>query len=199
MLSSEVPGADPQFLDAGYASQTVRELNVYAAADAVLAVSAKEARMIEDLVGADAFAVPDCEELPRSPVAFDDRRGIVFIGNFEHPPNADGLRYLCEQIVPRLDPSLLAQHPIYVVGNHLTESVTEPARGLPSVHVVGWVPSVVPYLERARISVAPLLYGAGTKRKIIQTLMIGTPVVSTRSTCSSRATRVRSPGQSSGS
>jgi glycosyltransferase involved in cell wall biosynthesis len=34
-------------------------------------------------------------------------------------------------------------------------------------------------LQRARISVVPLLYGAGTKRKLMQSLMVGTPCVST--------------------
>ena len=45
--------------------------------------------------------------------------------------------------------------------------------------MVGWVPSVLPYLNRARVTVIPLLYGAGTKRKLIQALMAGTPSVST--------------------
>ena len=49
----------------------------------------------------------------------------------------------------------------------------------PSLHLVGWVPKVIPYLEQSRVLIAPLLSGAGTKRKIIQSLMIGTPVVTT--------------------
>ena len=47
------------------------------------------------------------------------------------------------------------------------------------VNAVGWVPSVHPYLNSARVSVVPLLYGAGTKRKLIQALRAGTPTVST--------------------
>src|SRR5712691_1579136 len=53
------------------------------------------------------------------------------------------------------------------------------SNGLEVVQMVGWVPSVRPYLERARISVVPLLYGAGTKRKLVQALAAGTPTVST--------------------
>jgi glycosyltransferase involved in cell wall biosynthesis len=44
---------------------------------------------------------------------------------------------------------------------------------------VGWVPSVLPYLQNARISVVPLPFGAGTKTKLIQSLTVGTPSVST--------------------
>ena len=49
----------------------------------------------------------------------------------------------------------------------------ELADGLPHVRTVGWVPSVLPYLNAARLSVVPLRYGAGTKRKVIQALMVG--------------------------
>ncbi|MDL1902994.1 glycosyltransferase, partial [Anaerolineae bacterium CFX9] len=51
--------------------------------------------------------------------------------------------------------------------------------GVPNVHMVGWVPSVIPYLEQCAISIIPLQIGAGTKRKLLQSLMIGTPSVST--------------------
>jgi hypothetical protein len=45
--------------------------------------------------------------------------------------------------------------------------------------MVGWVPTLEPYFEQARICILPLLSGAGTKRKMIQALMLGTPVVGT--------------------
>ena len=38
----------------------------------------------------------------------------------------------------------------------------------------------MPYLERARVCVVPLLHGAGVKGKIIESLLAGTPVVTTR-------------------
>jgi glycosyltransferase involved in cell wall biosynthesis len=41
------------------------------------------------------------------------------------------------------------------------------------------VPSLVPYFARSRAFIAPLLSGAGTKRKLIQALMAGVPVVAT--------------------
>ena len=41
------------------------------------------------------------------------------------------------------------------------------------------MPSVQPYADRARLAVVPLLHGAGVKRKVIQAMMGGTPVVTT--------------------
>lgn len=45
--------------------------------------------------------------------------------------------------------------------------------------MVGWVPTLLPYLQKARITVVPLLNGAGTKTKLIQALTAGTPSVAT--------------------
>jgi glycosyltransferase involved in cell wall biosynthesis len=78
-----------------------------------------------------------------------------------------------------VDPDLLARHPIAIVGNAVNDKVIRAAKGLDHVRVVGWVPSVVPYLHQSRVSIAPLLHGAGTKRKLIQALAAGTPSVST--------------------
>jgi hypothetical protein len=98
------------------------------------------------------------------------------LGNFNHPPNVSAAEYLLSEIVPRIDPSILQEQPLYVVGNALDDKLRQ-FETLPNVHMVGWVPSILPYLQRARLTVVPLLYGAGTKRKVIQALMAGTPTV----------------------
>jgi glycosyltransferase involved in cell wall biosynthesis len=169
-------------LDATYASDMIREVNIYAAADGVLAVSQKEADLINDLVGDPtlAHAVPLSEGLTRSTVPFGERTGILFVGNFLHSPNIEAAEYLCKDILPRLDQEILAHHPVYIVGNALNETVRSYGSDLPQIRMVGWVPSLQPYFERARISVVPLLHGAGTKGKLIQAMMSGIPSVSTR-------------------
>jgi len=164
-----------------YANEFIRELNTYAAADGVLAVSSKEAELINDLTGEAhlGFAVPDGEDIPESPVPIAERRGVVFVGCYRFPPNVKAVEYLCREILPRVHPDLLARHPVYIVGDGLNDAVRGVAAGVANVQLVGWVPSVAPYLDRARISVVPLRYGAGTKRKMLQALMHGTPTVST--------------------
>jgi glycosyltransferase involved in cell wall biosynthesis len=171
----------PSQLETDQAGELIRELNTYAAADAVLTVSQKEADLINDLTGLDdlALTLPDTEELEPSPVPLSQRRGILFLGNFLHAPNLDAASYLCEEIIPRLDAALLSEHEVSIVGTNAGEEVRDLAAGLPHTKIVGWVPSVIPYLNSARVSVVPLRYGAGTKRKIVQALMVGTPTVTT--------------------
>lgn len=175
------PDGVPAELVLSTGANFMRELNTYALADAVLAVSQKEAQLISDMTADPGLGiwVPDAEDLDLSPIPLGQRSGILFLGNFRHKPNVDAAEYLCREIVPRLDDGLLGQHHLAIVGNDLDNKMLGPSAGLRHVSAVGWVPSVIPYLERARVSVIPLLYGAGTKRKLIQALMTGTPTVST--------------------
>ncbi|MCU1380086.1 MAG: hypothetical protein JWN29_3069 [Acidimicrobiales bacterium] len=168
-------------LGAGGLDDMARELNTYADADAVLAVSQKEADLVNDLVGDPTLAhvVAHADRFPPSPFGYEDRRGIVFIGNFRHPPNEQAATWLCEEVVPRLDPALLDEHPISIVGNGLHDRLRASAARHRGVRAVGWVPSTRPYLERARVSAVPLLYGAGVKNKLIDALATGTPTVTT--------------------
>ncbi|MFE9451619.1 glycosyltransferase family 4 protein [Streptomyces sp. NPDC006739] len=157
------------------------ELAVYAAADAVLTVSQAEAARLRASLpeqSSNVFVAPDGEAAQPGPARFADRRGIIFLANFWHRPNIDGLDYLADEIVPRLDRELLAEHPLLVVGNGADERVAATVARIPHGELVGWVPSVVPYLHRARVAVLPLRFGAGTKRKLIQALLAGTPAVS---------------------
>ena len=167
----------PEHLGADFTS----ELNVYAAADAVLTVSAKERDVIHDLLGGQATArvVPDCETVVPAALTLEARSGLLFLGSFEHPPNVEALEFFCRDVLPLVDPAVLARHPVYVVGNALDDRLRGLAAGNPAVRMVGWVPEVTPYFHRVRASVVPLLHGAGTKRKMVQALMHGTPTVST--------------------
>jgi GT2 family glycosyltransferase/glycosyltransferase involved in cell wall biosynthesis len=164
-----------------FGSEMVRELEAYAQADAVLTTSDEEAQMIHNLLGRQSLAhtVPDHEEAVASEVAFRDRRGILFVANFNHPPNLDAVIWFCEEILPKMDRELLKEHPLSIVGHRPPPAVLEYAEASPFINVVGWVPSVVPYLQKARVTIVPMRYGAGTKRKLLQALMSHTPTVTT--------------------
>jgi O-antigen biosynthesis protein len=174
-------GRRPSVKNSDFASEMLRELSSYSQADAVFTVSDKEGEMITELLGnrVRVYTVPDREDDIRSPLPYNDRHGMVFVGNFRHPPNADAVTFFCDSVLPKLDPTLLAKHPVMVVGNDPPARVLRYAKTSPFVRVVGWVPSVVPYLQRARVSIVPMRYGAGTKRKLVQALMARTPTVTT--------------------
>ena len=173
--------ATPRLLDDDYLTEFSGEINTYVAADAVLTVSEKESALLEDASGGavQALVVPDFEEQPFFATPPAERSGILFFGSYFHSPNVDALYWMLHDILPRLDPQLLAAHPLYLAGAGLPDELHALARANPSVRVVGWAPSLDPYLERLRCMVAPLRYGAGTKRKLVQALSAGLPSVTT--------------------
>jgi glycosyltransferase involved in cell wall biosynthesis len=175
---SPAPG---RLLDAEYGSHVQGELNVYAAADAVLTVSEREAALVETFLGDVTLlrSVPLCEDPRPATLPAGERQGILFVGSFHHLPNVSAVEWLCGEIVPRIHEGILERHPLAIVGAGIDDSIRRMAAGLEHVKMVGWVPSVEPYFERARLSVVPLLYGAGTKGKLIQALAAGTPTVTT--------------------
>jgi O-antigen biosynthesis protein len=48
-----------------------------------------------------------------------------------------------------------------------------------SIHILGFVPDVKPLFDKARLSVAPLRFGAGVKGKVNQSMSLGVPTVVT--------------------
>ena len=170
-----------RLLTSGDASQMVGELNVYGAADAVLTVSEKEAAIVNDLTGQTTLAhtLQLLEDASASRVPLRHRRGVLTFGNYEHAPNVQAVEFLCQEVLPRVAPDVLKAHSVSVVGAGLDETVRAYGRGVPHVKMIGWVPSVLPYLRRSRITVVPLRYGAGVKGKLVQALRVGTPTVST--------------------
>jgi glycosyltransferase involved in cell wall biosynthesis len=166
-------------LDGAYGEAAARELNTYHQADALLAVSDKERDLLSDFLGERAFTLPLVEDVPRSPHPLSGRRGMVFVGNFRHLPNREAVEHLCRDILPQLDPQLVDRHPLTVLGNWLDHIRLDVEPVCPGTNLVGWVPSVRPYLERARLAVVPLRYGAGVKGKVVQSMMGYTPVVTT--------------------
>ncbi|MDZ7673822.1 MAG: glycosyltransferase family 4 protein [Acidimicrobiales bacterium] len=167
-------------LESSFGAEASRELNTYNAADAIIAVSEKEQQLLGDFLGHDrVFTLPLAEQVPRSPVPLAERRGMFFVGNFRHVPNREAAQFLCNEVVPLLDRDLLDEHPVSIIGNWLTQAKLPIDDTVPGVHLVGWVPSMQPYLHRSRIALVPLLHGAGVKRKVIQALMARTPVVTT--------------------
>jgi glycosyltransferase involved in cell wall biosynthesis len=167
-------------LDERFGAVVASELSAYREADAVLTVSSDEAKLLGDFLGAERIhEIPLVHTVPRSTIPFESREGILFVGNFRHTPNGEAAEYLCNDVLPRLTPGILADHSVYVVGNRLDAYVAAQGHRLQMVEMVGWVPSVAPYLERARVCVVPLLHGAGVKGKVVDSLMAGTPVVTT--------------------
>jgi glycosyltransferase involved in cell wall biosynthesis len=115
------------------------------------------------------------------PLSASDARAaeptVIFCGAMDYSPNVDALRWFFESIHENLL-HLCPNVRILIVGKNPIAEVKAYATR-PGVTVIGGVPDVRPYYRRAWLQMVPLRIGGGTRLKIVESLAIGTPVVST--------------------
>jgi polysaccharide biosynthesis protein PslH len=103
---------------------------------------------------------------------------LLFCGAMDYNPNVDALRWYFAEIHESLH-RVVPELRLLVVGKNPPPEVRAHSRRL-NVTVTGGVPDVRPYYHRAWAQIVPLRIGGGTRLKILESMAIGTPVVSTR-------------------
>lgn len=116
-------------------------------------------------------------EVPPPPAGL--KRPCIFLaGTFGHynSPMDTAARWVLEEILPRVQAQIPGVH-FYIVGKGSDRTLGH-ASG-PSVTVTGKLPSVLPYLCHADVSLVPLKFESGTRFKILEAAACGVPIVST--------------------
>lgn len=170
---AEIEGSDATRLVArGYREL---ELALVRVSDATITVTEQErALLAREVPGARIHVIPTVHEVSSGGHAFADRKGLLFVGNFHHPPNPDAVAYLVSDILPLIR-AQIPEMVLFVVGGHAGPAID--ALASEDVVVTGWVPDLGPHLDSSRVFVAPLRFGAGLKGKIGQSMAHGLPVV----------------------
>ncbi|MFT3897083.1 MAG: glycosyltransferase [Thermomonas sp.] len=155
-----------------------REFEVVGRADVTMVHSDFERELLlKEFPRADVRLFPLVHDPVDRAAALEGREGVCFVGGFRHPPNADGIRWFVDEAWPLV----LREMPdakLHVVGSHMPPEV-EALGERPGVEAVGFVPDLAAFLDRRRVSVAPLRYGAGAKGKVAESLARGLPMVCT--------------------
>jgi glycosyltransferase involved in cell wall biosynthesis len=102
--------------------------------------------------------------------------GVLFVGNFAHPPNVDAARWLAAELFPAVRRSCAEAH-LTIVGPGPPPDLA--AIGPENAAVTGEVPDVLSYLDAAAVVVAPLRTGGGMRVKVVEALAAGKAVVAT--------------------
>jgi len=105
-----------------------------------------------------------------------DSKEIVFVGNMRYAPNVDGALFFCKEIFPLIKQQV-PNVKLLLVGSTPTAAVQSLTAD--DVVVTGFVESVVPYYQNSIVSVVPLRAGSGTRLKILESMALGRPVIST--------------------
>jgi GT2 family glycosyltransferase len=149
------------------------------ASDHVVLVSPAETPFLADVLPHACISVFPALYSPvvADPAGYGARQNIFFIGGFKHPPNVESVKWFVENVWPSVHARLPGVE-FHIVGSEAPKDIIA-LGGRPGVRFVGYVQDLDPLLAGYRLSVAPLLYGAGIKGKLGTAMGAGVPCVST--------------------
>jgi glycosyltransferase involved in cell wall biosynthesis len=105
-----------------------------------------------------------------------DPDAICFIGRMDYYPNQRAMLDFCELVLPLIR----AKRPgikLLVVGAKPSPAIRALA-DIPDVTVTGSIPDVRPFVLKSALTVAPITIARGTQNKIIESMAMGVPVIS---------------------
>lgn len=102
---------------------------------------------------------------------------IAFTGHISYFPNADAAIWFANQVLPLVKPDA-PEARFQIIGANPPPAVQQLTQQ-PDVEVTGYVPSIVDYLQKATIAVAPMQCGSGIQNKVLEAMACGAPLVVT--------------------
>jgi glycosyltransferase involved in cell wall biosynthesis len=151
------------------------ELSLIEMSDETLVVSDVEKELIEDIIPeARITKVPLIYEARSAHRKTEMKHQIVFVGGFNHLPNVDAVKYFKGSIWPIIrekDKELQA----LIIGSNPTRDILNLHNENEGFIVAGFVEDLSKVYSESKAFIAPLLYGAGVKGKVIQALSFGLP------------------------
>jgi polysaccharide biosynthesis protein PslH len=159
------------------------ETSAFRACAKVLVCSEDERVIIDGLDNTLPVAVVpngvDCEEhRPGSHDAFDNGAEILFVGDMAYAPNHEGVIEFIQEVLPLVKKEYASVH-LTVVGKSPAADLLALVENRADVTVTGFVEEVAPYVDKAKVFVVPLRFGAGTRLKVPQAFASGLPTIAT--------------------
>ncbi len=154
------------------------EQRICGQARAVLLVSQAEANLFARICPWEGVrVVPNGVDLDyfRAPALPSDDGSCVFIGALDYLPNVDACCWFTREVWPALR-RVRPEATLRLVGRQPVPAVRRLAE-VPGVEVVGQVPDVRPYLNKAAVAVAPLRLARGVQNKVLEAMAASKPVV----------------------
>lgn len=104
---------------------------------------------------------------------------ILFFSTLSYGPNEEAVRYIAEEIYPRLKAKGLS-FKLVICGKGLAQHVQEQLKDKPEVLYKGFVDDINLYIDAADVMLNPILSGGGVKTKAIDSLARNQRVISTQ-------------------
>ncbi|MCB4798778.1 glycosyltransferase [Neotamlana laminarinivorans] len=114
------------------------------------------------------------EKLPK----FSNRQHFITIGNFLHEPNYNGVLFLKESIWPLIKKEL-PKAEMHIYGAYASQKVNQLHNKKQGFLIKGFAEDVHEVMQKSRVCLAALRFGAGLKGKLVDAMQNGTPCVMT--------------------
>nr|WP_294938517.1 glycosyltransferase family 4 protein [uncultured Flavobacterium sp.] len=109
---------------------------------------------------------------------FEERNDFVFIGNFLHEPNWNCVQVLKNEIWPVLSQKLPKAN-LLIYGAYPSQKVFQLDNPKERFFIKGRAENAEKVIENAKVLLAPIRFGAGIKGKLLESMLYGTPSVTT--------------------
>ncbi len=150
-------------------------LNSY---DGIIPISSEDEGFFKDAskvpVKAISFGI-NFENFQRSD-KYPDEISLFHIGAMNWMPNEEGISWFLDKVWPLVHKKH-SDLKLYLAGREMPQWLVN--SNIPNVVVVGEVPDAHEFIRSKCISIAPLLSGSGIRIKIIESMALGKPVIST--------------------
>jgi polysaccharide biosynthesis protein PslH len=107
------------------------------------------------------------------------RRGnyLLFVGALDYGPNLEAVSFLVDEVIPYVRARMPAAE-LRIVGRNPSPEVVQ-LTAAADVELIGDAPSLEPHYAGARVAVAPLISGGGTRIKVLEAMARALPIVAT--------------------
>jgi glycosyltransferase involved in cell wall biosynthesis len=149
----------------------------FSAVDQIITFTEADAALVcREVPGIPVEAIALGIDIPREPA---DPLGsaplnVLFVGGYNHPPNADAALRLMSAIMPRVR-ERMAGLALTVVGAGPTPAMHAAAG--PNDELTGWVYDVAPYVQDASLMAVPIELGGGMRVKLLEAMAAGKAVI----------------------
>jgi len=166
-----------------YSDLAKREIAAILRCDISLVISSFEMQLLVETFKVDSnllhylpFMV-NLSECPIATVAYAERKHFMTIGNFRHAPNWDVVLYL-QKIWPLIRKQLPMAE-LHIYGSYPPPKATALHNPKSGFLIKGWAENALDVIQKSRVCLAPIRFGAGIKGKLLNAMIAQTPSVTT--------------------
>jgi glycosyltransferase involved in cell wall biosynthesis len=109
---------------------------------------------------------------------FEERKHFIFIGNFFHKPNVDAVLSLKNEIWSKIK-AALPKAEIHIYGAYANQQIHQLHNKKDGFIIKGFAENANEVVEKAKVVLAPLRFGAGIKGKLTEAMICGAPTITT--------------------